>query len=55
MRKVVRMNRDPSGGPPPLNNPDMWRNLEAVLLEPFEELAGRMRTAGLHVPQVCLF
>mmetsp|Transcript_2732 Transcript_2732/g.6111 ORF Transcript_2732/g.6111 Transcript_2732/m.6111 type:complete len:399 (+) Transcript_2732:155-1351(+) len=52
MRKVVRMNRDPSGGPPPLNNPDMWRNLEAVLLEPFEELAGRMRTAGLHVPQV---
>jgi len=49
--QVVIESRDPAGGPPPPPG-ECWAVLERILLQPYEDLAGLMREAGLHVPQV---
>jgi dolichol kinase len=51
MRRVVRESRDPNGGLPPPPR-EQWAVLEQHLTVPYEELAGLMRLAGMHVPQV---
>mmetsp|Transcript_18019 Transcript_18019/g.23401 ORF Transcript_18019/g.23401 Transcript_18019/m.23401 type:complete len:405 (-) Transcript_18019:140-1354(-) len=51
MRTVVRESRDPNGGLPPPPR-EQWAVLEKHLTAPYEELAGLMRLAGMHVPQV---